>query len=202
MRKHLRRAVVASAAFVIVGAGVADHAAADTFTYTIDPLQSALALTGNLTGSFASPQTTGGTTTSYSGTILAERVGNTIKFPDGSLLDAALQSSNQQPRNDGTPGSAPADYGRTGEYDSPFGTQTVFEALRNVQFQLFDDTSDVGTTVAGNGNFASNSFGLELTSGESDASYGAGINFDNDVTGFIANTTAGGASASRCRSRG
>ena len=196
MRKQFGKSIVASAAFVTVGLGAASFASAETAPYTIDPLQSTLTLLGTLTDSSTFEQTTGSTSTSYSGTIVAERTGSTILFPGGSLLNAALQPSNQQPRDDGTPGSQAADYGRrTPDGGGPFGT-TAFEALRNVEFDLFDDTSGLGATVAGNGNFASNSFGLEFSDGESDTIYGLGGHPDNSlINKGTANSTGGGSSS-------
>jgi hypothetical protein len=196
MRQVAVKVVLASAGFLAVATGVTGTARADLATYTIDPLQSSLTLAGTLTGSTAIQQTPGSTSTSYSGSIIADRVGNTIKFPGGSALVAASQAASQQPRNDGTPGSQPADYGRrTDEGGGPFG-QTAFEALRDVEFDLFDDTSGLGATVAPNGNFASNSFGLEFNSGESDTIYGLGGNPDNDLTNKgTANSTGGGQSS-------
>jgi hypothetical protein len=196
MRKQFGRSILASVAFFIAGLSAANFASAATATYTIDPLQSALTLLGTLTDSSTFEQTTGSQTTSYSGTIVAERNGSNILFPGGSVLNAALQASNQQPRDDGTPGSQSADYGRrTPDGAGPFG-QTAFEALRNVEFDLFDDTSGVGATVAGNGNFASNSFGLEFSDGESDTIYGLGGHPDNNlINKGTANSNGGGSSS-------
>lgn len=179
MHKQFGTTVLRFAA--LLSLALATHSArATTVTYTIDPLQSTLTLLGNLTDNSASQQTAGSLSTSYSGTIVADRNGSTILFPGGSLLDAALQSSNQQPRNDGTPGSQPADYGRTAP--GPFGSTTV-EALRNFQLDLFDDTSGLGATIAGNGTFASNSFGVEFDDGESDSLYATVSNPDISLVG-------------------
>ena len=193
MQKHSGKAVLASAAFLTVGLGAASFAGAATATYTIDPLQSTLTLLGNLTGNSASQQTAGSLSTSYSGTIIADRNGSNILFPGGSVLDAALQPSNQQPRNDGTPGSQPADYGRTAP--GPFGSTTL-EALRGFQLDLFDDTSGLGTTIAGNGTFASNSFGVEFDSGESDSIYATVSNPDISLVGKGAANSNGNGSSS------
>ena len=195
MRKFIGKgkAVLASAVFVTVGLGAANVASAELVTYTIDPLQSTLTFLGNLTDNSASQQTSGSLSTSYSGTIVAERNGSNILFPGGSLLDAALQSSNQQPRNDGTPGSQSADYGRTAP--GPFGSTTL-EALRNIRLDLFDDTSGLGATIAGNGTFPSNSFGVEFDDGESDSIYGTVSNPDISLAGKgTANSNGNGSSS-------
>jgi hypothetical protein len=196
MRKFIGKAVLASAAFVTVGLGAASVASAELVTYTIDPEQSTLTLLGTLTGSSTMQQTTGSQTTSYSGSIVADKTGSNILFPGGSLLNAALQPSNQQPRDDGTPGSQSADYGRrTPDGGGPFG-QTAFEAVRNVEFDLFDDTSGLGATIAANNTFPSNSFGLEFSNGESDTIYGLGGNADNDLSNKgTANSNGNGASS-------
>lgn len=173
------KALVASALLAASGMLFGNHASAEVVTYTIDPLQSTLTLLGSLTGNPASQQTSGSLTTSYSGTIVADRNPGNIRFVGGSLLDAALQPVNQQPRNDGTPGSQPADYGRTAP--GPFGSTTL-EAIRGLQLDLFDDTSGIGATVAGNGDFASNSFGVEIDNGESDSIYGT-VSNEIDLSG-------------------
>ena len=193
MRKQFGKSILASVAFVTVGLGAASFASAATATYTIDPLQSTLTLLGNLTGNSASQQTSGSLSTSFSGTIVAEKNGSNILFPGRSLLDAALQPSNQQPRNDGTPGSQPADYGRTAP--GPFGSTTL-EALRGIQLDLFDDTSGLGATIAGNGTFPSTSFGVEFDNGESDSIFGNTSNPDIDLTGKgTANSNGNGSSS-------
>jgi hypothetical protein len=177
MRKHIGKAAVAAAAFVAMA--LATTAGAEQVTYTIDPLQSALLLTGQLTDNTASQQSTGSLTTSYSGTIVADREATTIEFPGGSALNAAV-SGNYFPDNDGFDDTDPGDYGRTAP--GPFGT-TAFEAIRDLVFDLFDDTSGLGATVAANGTFPSNSFGLEIDSGESDTIFGLGGNPDNSLVG-------------------
>ena len=164
----------------------------EAVTYTIDPSKSSLTVTGSLTGNVATQQTSGSLTTSYSGTIAADRTPGKILFPGGSVLDASLQSSNQQPRNDGTPGSQPADYGRTAP--GPFGT-TTFEALRGFQLDLFDQTSGAGINIVGN-NFDSSLFGVDIANGESDTIFGTGGNPDNSLAGKgTANSNGNGQSS-------
>ena len=114
-------------------------------------------------GNTASQQSAGSLITSYSGSIVLDRTGNTIIFDGGSSLIAAI-GGNYRPDDDGFDDTDPANYGRTAP--GPFGT-TTYEAIRDLQFDLFDDTSGLGATVAPNGDFLSNSFGLEIESGES-----------------------------------
>ncbi|MEA2736118.1 MAG: hypothetical protein QOE14_2569 [Humisphaera sp.] len=180
MRHFAAKAVLSSAAFLAAATSWTNVAQAELVTYTIDPLQSTLTLLGNLTGNTASQQTAGSLTTSYSGTIVANRTTGAIEFPGGSLMNAALQSSNQQPRNDGTNGSQPADYGRTAP--GPFSSTTL-EAIRNIELDVFDDTFGTGITVAGNGAFASNSLQIQIDNGESDSLYGNVSNPDIDLSG-------------------
>ena len=191
MRRFIIRALAGSAAVLSAGLGTqAVHA--EIVNYVIDPQQSTLTISGNLTDNFASQQTSGSLTTSFSGSIVADRGASTILFPGGSLLDAALQASNQQPRTDATPGSQAADYGRTAP--GPFGSTTL-EAIRGLQLDLFDDTFGVGATIAGDGTFASNSFGIDIDSGESDSLY-ATVPNEIDLSGKgTANGTGNGLSS-------
>jgi hypothetical protein len=148
----------------------ASSAPAEQVTYTIDPLQSSLTLLGNLTGTTAGQQTPGSLTTSFSGTIVANRTAGAIEFPGGSVLNAAVQATNQQPWTDGSPGSRPADYGRIAP--GPFPDTTTLEALRNFELDVFDDTSGAGSTVGPTGQFASNSLQLQIDVGDSDVMVG------------------------------
>ena len=143
-------------------------ASAEVVNYAIDPTRSALTISGNLTSNPASPQTAGSTTTSFAGTIVADRQPTSIGFPGGSSMDAALQPVNQQPRADATPGSAPADYGRTAA--GPFGS-TAFEAIRGLFLDVEDDTGGFGIPLSGN-TFASNDLVLAISSCDSDVIYG------------------------------
>src|SRR5215218_6881092 len=106
----MQRTLVGAAAGMALGFSTAAWAV--PANYTIVPGSSSLTITGNLTDNSASQQTAGSLTTSFSGTIVADRQASSIFFPGGSSFDAALQPSNQQPRADATPGSAAADYGR------------------------------------------------------------------------------------------
>jgi hypothetical protein len=171
MRNKTMKSVLTSIAVATVGlfGSARDDARAALVTYAIDPSQSMLTLSGNLTDNSASQQGSGSLSTSFSGSIVADRNPGNIRFVSGSVLDAALQLANQQPRNDATPGSQPADYGRTAP--GPFGSTTL-EAIRGLQLDLFDDTSGLGAPIAANGNFVSSAFGVEIDNGESDSIYG------------------------------
>lgn len=146
---------------------VAVPAGGTAVTYNIDQAQSSLFISGDLTGNPASQQTSNSLLTSYTGTIVADLQPGKIFFPGGSAIDAALQPVNQQPRADATPGSAPADYGRTAP--GPFSS-TALEALRNLVLDIEDDTFGTGITLSGN-DFASNSLIIDIASGDSDVLY-------------------------------
>jgi hypothetical protein len=141
-------------------------AQADTFTYTIDQSQSFLSVGGNLTGNPASPQTSGSTTTSYTGSIKLDRNGNQLQFNAGSALNAVNLGTKQQPFTDGSPGTAFANYGRTA--GGPFFS-TTNEALRGFVFDIESDPFTItGTSFpSGSGNLA-----LIVLSGDSDFAYG------------------------------
>jgi hypothetical protein len=183
MRKLIGKAAVASAAFVAIGLGAASVASAEMVTYTIDPLESSLTLLGNFGGNPASQQTPGSLTTSYSGTIVADRGPGTINFRGGSSVDAAPQPVNQQPRSDGTPGAEQADYGRTGTVSLNFGGDFPGnEAFRGFNFD-FDTDSDVPITLSATNTFNGNQFGTEVNSGESAWLYGGSSFGTNDFSG-------------------
>ena len=181
-------ALLITALITIVGV---TPARATTVTYNIDQAQSSLLISGDLTGNPASQQTSNSLSTSYTGTIVADLQPGKIAFPGGSAIDAALQPVNQQPRADATPGSAPADYGRTAP--GPFSS-TALEALRNFVLDIEDDTFGAGITLSGN-NFASNSLIIDIAGGDSDVLYGstpAEVSLSGKGT---ANGSGGGASS-------
>jgi hypothetical protein len=139
-------------------------AQAETYTYTVDPAQSFLGVGGNLTGNPASPQTSGSTTTTYSGTIKLDRNGNVLQFNAGSALNANNLGTKQQPFTDGSPGTAFANYGRTAP--GPFFT-TTNEALRGFVLDVESDPFILSGTSFSSGNFA-----IVISSGDSDFAYG------------------------------
>lgn len=177
------------AALALSAISTAANAAA--VTYTIVPAQSSLTISGSLINSTATAQTTGSLTTTFTGSVAADRTASAIAFNEGSTLTAALQAVNQQPRSDATPGSQPANFGRTAELGSPYFV-TAYEALRNVVLDVFDDTSGAGSTVGGGGAFSSGNLGLEFKTGDSDVLFGNGTN-EIDLSGkgtSNGNTTA------------
>src|SRR6266496_4721486 len=169
----------------------ASPALATVVGYNIDPSQSSLTISGDLTGNPASQQTAGSLTTSFTGTIVADRQPTKILFPGGSALDASLQSQNQQPRADATPGSAPADYGRTAP--GPFST-TAFEAIRGFVADVEDDTSTLGIPISGN-NFSSADLVFVIGSGRSDVIFGLGSNQVDLSNKAAANSNGNGQSS-------
>jgi hypothetical protein len=186
MRKLIAKRVLASAAFVSIGLAANNFAAGEQVTYTIDPLESSLTLLGNFGGNAASQQTAGSLTTSYSGTIVADRGPGTINFDGGSSVDAAPQPVNQEPRSDGTPGAEQADYGRSGTVSSFFGDFAGDEAFRGWNFD-FDTESDVPITLSATNTFNGNQFGTEVNSGEvaweyGGSSFGVADGFVNDLS--------------------
>ena len=153
---------------------------AETQTWNIDASQSSLSIGGLLNGNVPSPQTSGSTATSFSGTITANRTASTIQFSAGCVIDAMAVGS-EQPRSDGTPGSASADYGRMA--DGPFFS-TILEAFRGVTLDLSSDPLTIT-----NNTFHSDQFSIDVTGGESAWNYGTGFGtFD-----FTGKGTANGA---------
>lgn len=182
------KTAVASVSAALLASLAAAHAAhAELVTYTIDPSRSTLTLGGTLTNNTAFAQSAGSTTASYSGTITANRTGDRIEFPGGSLLFAAT-GGNYQPDDDASGGSSdPANYCRTAPGPS---FQTSFEAIRGLQLDVFDDTSGAGSLIATNSTFQSNALQVVVDAGESDAFYGIGSNPDN--TTFVNKGTSNG----------
>lgn len=178
--------------FAATTLSAASFAQAELVTYTIVPAQSSLTVTGSLTDNTASQQTPGSLTTSYSGTIIANRNPGLIEFPGGSLAAAANLATQQEPDDDALPGDDNANYGRTAP--GPFGSTTL-EAIRGLAFDIFDDSSGLGIPIVAN-NFASTSLEFVLDGGESDASFGTGFNPDIDLSGKnTGNGAAGGQSS-------
>jgi hypothetical protein len=98
--------------------------------FLVDPAASTLTLSGSVNGFPLQQQGNGSLTSSYSGSILADwdLDGLTLNLDlPGTSLNAKITGT-WQPNPDGTPGSAPADYG--GQVTALFLTGEV--ALRNV----------------------------------------------------------------------
>ena len=93
----------------LICAWVALCASARAETFTINPLQSILTLSGSVAGNPASQQPPAGFSTSYSGTIDATLSGMSIQFNSASAVAAI--SGNYSPLVGGGAGTAPGDYG-------------------------------------------------------------------------------------------
>jgi hypothetical protein len=135
-------------------------ARADTRIYTLDPAQSSITLSGTVTSQFGTApieqQGPGSLTTSYTGTIHADRSSSTIQFLSGGAIDANV-SGNWQPLADASAGSAPADY----------GARVVFTIIV-VNFagrDLAADLTGAITPVDGSGNFDLANSTVNFTSG-------------------------------------
>jgi len=195
MRKHLGRAVLTSAAFVTVGLAASEFAAAAQVSYTIDPLQSTLTLLGNLSNSTAQQQGAGSLSTSFSGSVVADRTGNTILFPaNGGSAINALNSGSWRPDDNGFDDTDLANYGRQAPWEiSP--NITVFEAIRGLVIDLWDDNFGVPATIAANGTFNSNSFFLHLDDGASDLLIGNSPGIVSHVNKETSNSNNNGLSS-------
>jgi hypothetical protein len=79
-------------------------------TFIIDTNKTYVAVSGSALGSAFQEQGPGSMTTHFSGQLVANLVGNTIQFTDGSSL-AGLDSAAWQPKADGSAGSEPANFG-------------------------------------------------------------------------------------------
>jgi hypothetical protein len=107
---------------------------AESVSFTVDPAQSHLTISGSIVGNPIREQGPGSLTTTFSGVLKADLTDSAIQFRGGSSLDAA-ESGTWQPAAGGAAGSAPADYGALA--NSIVGT--VSAALRNLTFDLFSD---------------------------------------------------------------
>lgn len=177
---------------ILMPALSATWAMAASRDYTLVTNQSSIALSGNVVNTTLGTapiqaQGAGGLTTTYSGTIKTDRVGNTIAFVDGSLVDANV-SGNWRPKADATDGTAPADYGAKVSY--AFGIITVNFAGRDLVAGLTSGplaidgsgTFDLSTATVNfvTGNIAyrdslATQFGTDSFAGESGALTGTGI---------------------------
>lgn len=148
---------------------------AATVTYTIDPvdLNSSLGfLSGNFAGGAASLQPNSVNTVSVSGTIVAERVGNTIEFlPDsGGVAIVAFQSGKFPPGTDGTPiDTAAANFALRSTSNS------TNVAVRD--FRFFPVSSSGPSTINGAGNFSGSAYDINFDDGTID--YAVGLSAAN-----------------------
>jgi hypothetical protein len=161
--------VTACAFFVLLSGGMPDRADAVNRDYVIDPLQSNIAISGNVTtvyeGNTVGPVniasqgtgTQGGNslTTRYTGTILSDRENGTIQFLTGSVIDANSNGS-WAPLDGGANGTAPADYGGRATF---LIFITANFAGRNFVGDIFSDV----LAVNGSNQFPLSSGGSETT---------------------------------------
>jgi len=106
--------------------------------FALDPAQSSLTLSGQLSGFNISPQGPGSLTTTYSGSFGADVTASTIKIQAGSLVTAA-NSGNWQPLPGGVSGFAPANYGG----QAVLGIFIGRAALRNIEFEVESPVVDI-----------------------------------------------------------
>lgn len=182
----------AAAASLAVGVTAVEGAAV---TYTLVPGQSTLNLSGFYSGSPFGSQTTGSLSTTYSGTIAADRTGSEITFSGGSVVDAADKATRQAPGREGDAGDTDfANYGITfsGNFSSYVGAARDFIL----------DLNSASLPVSGGGTFAANTIDYTADSGVLQTELNGGGNFDSEsFVGNVGNnqassngtlTTAGG----------
>src|SRR3954453_9363466 len=143
-------------------------------TFNLVPASSNLALSGDFVSSPLLPQNGASTATSYAGTIVADVTANTITFTGASNIDANQLPLNQQPDNNGLPGSRAADYGM--QSATQFGT--AVGAIRGLAFNL---TNTCSITIRGN-TFSAPA--LTMNSGNLDYAVGTSVLFGRvDLSG-------------------
>lgn len=196
MRRTPLSALAGAVLFLSITAPLARAA---TVAYTIDPvdLNSSLGFTsGNFAGSAASIQPNSVNTVSVSGTIVAERVGNTIEFlPNGSdVAIVATQSGNFPPGTDGFPlDTAPANLAlrATGN-----GTNL---AVRDLRF--FPVSPSGPHTINASNNFSGSAYEIGFDDGSIDYAVGNSAVFGSHSlrveVGNLPNGSPGNASVTK-----
>jgi hypothetical protein len=183
-----RRAGTTFALTILVLSSRTERAPAVERVYNIVTSQSNIAISGKVHSAFGTtdilPQGPGSLTTSYTGTIRADRAGtSSIQFSGGSLIDANVSGS-WKPLATGDDGSAPADYG--GRVSYLFGAVTANFAARDFVADLlsgalpidsaghFDLSTTTVTFVSGNLAYRSSlgQAGGETVTGKSSAMSG------------------------------
>lgn len=145
--------------------------AAATNSFTIDPAQTSVVLSGSVSGNPLNPQGPGSLSNQFTGTLIVDVTPSTIQFSGGSLIDA-FPNGTWQPLPGGGAGSAPADYA---------GTVNLFlvtgvAAIRNI---LLDVTSPV--LPLQNGQFDSSSLAFRFLTN-------SGGSVDYRVTGLASSS--------------
>lgn len=102
--------LVVSASITITFCSFTTAAFGEVKTFTVDPSQSSLTITGSFAGIGLGEQGPNSLTTHYGGFINADVTPTTIQFTAGSSI-VASNNGNWQPGLGGTSGAAPANYG-------------------------------------------------------------------------------------------
>jgi hypothetical protein len=188
LKKILRLCLLLPGAgfFILVGQ-------AAPVTFTIDNSQSTIFASGLFANFALTPQATGSSITSYSGSVNADLTGSTIQFTGGSLVNANTNGV-WQPAAGGASGSAAADYGLQASVNlPPHGFYTFDCALRNLSL---DVTSPVLTVGSGSFNgtnlifsFASNNAVMDYYSSYKAGSVTLGGYATNAATGATLSVT-------------
>lgn len=157
-----RQLLVVGCLLGVANAMLSQSANAIERNYNIVTANSSITISGTIDGTVIGdltiqPQGTNSLTTSYAGTIKAERGSNAIQFIGGSVIDANLLSGTWQPKAMGVSGSEAAEY--AGKVPVPLGAG-VF-AGRNF---VGDINSAAPISISG-GSFDLSSVGLEFLTG-------------------------------------
>jgi hypothetical protein len=136
LAKSLRQTVFYPAVWGVWGYLIAlqfqsSSAHAAPVTFTIDPAQSSISLSGTVVGTTVKEQAPGSLTTSFSGSVTAELTDSTITFTTAGLV-IANNNGEWEPKANGAVGKEPANYGAAAQIAGAAGTA----AARNIQFQL------------------------------------------------------------------
>jgi hypothetical protein len=141
--------------------------------FNVDPTQSSLTLSGNLSGLVSAPltqQASGSLVTTYSGPLVTEYdpdpLGPSIQFvaadAGSTTAVAAANSGSWQPLRGGGSGSEPANYGAQANLGILFGT--AYAAVRDFVSKI---TTDTALALDGSGNFSS-AVRFTATAGQAD----------------------------------
>jgi hypothetical protein len=168
----------ATGAVVLAACAAAPAAHATLVTYTIDPLDlnSIVGVTGDLRGETASAQFGSTLTVTVSGTITANRVGNTLEFVSGGRAIVQTQSGNFGPGPDGDP---------TLSDDANFALTAggAEAAIRNLEFHPLHTNGPV--TLNAQNRFSGSSYEMEFLDGDLDFAAGnfpfGSVSFLDDV---------------------
>jgi hypothetical protein len=116
---------------------------AETVTYTVQPGESTITVSGRAATSFYfDPQTPGSLSDQYQGTIVADLNGSTLTFAGDSVLDAQLNpASSTNPFQPVAPGED--DYAMKDDLTGSF----IIAALRDVVATVFSGTLEFGQPV-------------------------------------------------------